>query len=219
MKQEPPKFEGVYKINSTKWDTLYDIKMEKVRTYLRTNKDALIKKFYDIEFGMEWDKYCKGDELQWELDSLNFYHSGHPLTNVKLPYDVDPITVLVDNEFDGYWNIKGNKVPKMVIRRIQGTVLVKNKQKNLIVLSTPDGVIQCKIYKSQFAKYDKVVKNSDGEVLEPSFLDKGTHLMMTGVLRDGIFVPKVYKDTGHEPIMKIILTDQNEFVELVDKRG
>ena len=219
MKQEPPKFEGVYKINSTKWDALYDIKMEKVRTYLRTNKDALIKKFYDIEFGMEWDKYCKGDELQWELDSLNFYHSGHPLTNVKLPYDVDPITALVDNEFDGYWNIKGNKVPKMVIRRIQGTVLVKNKQKNLIVLSTPDGVIQCKIYKSQFAKYDKVVKNSDGEVLEPSFLDKGTHLMMTGVLRDGIFVPKVYKDTGHEPIMKIILTDQNEFVELVDKRG
>ena len=43
--------------------------------------------------------------------------------------------------------------------------------------------------------------------------------MMTGVLRDGIFVPKVYKDTGHEPIMKIVLTDQNEFVELVDKRG
>ena len=71
----------------------------------------------------------------------------------------------------------------------------------------------------QFAKYDKVVKNSDGDVVEPSFLDKGTHLMMTGILRDGIFVPKVYKDTGHEPIMKIILTEDNSFVELVDKRG
>ena len=46
-----PKFEGIYKINSTKWDAFYDAKMERVRNYLRTNKEALIQKFHDIEFG------------------------------------------------------------------------------------------------------------------------------------------------------------------------
>ena len=219
MKKEPPYLNGEYRVNAAKWESYYNSIMDNVRVYINKNKSDLIDKLHNIEYSLEWNKYCAGDELQWELDSLNFYHSGDPLSNIVLPYETTPVNKLIDNEFDGYWNIKGNKVPKMVIRNIMGTVLVKNKQKNLIVLSTPDGVIQAKIYKTQFAKYDKVIKNADGDVIEPSFLDKGTHLMITGILRDGIFIPKVYKDTGHEPIMKIVLDDNNNFIQMVDKNG
>ena len=68
----------------------------------------------------------------------------------------------------------------MVIHSIAGTVLVKNTQKKIVILSTPHGVVQVKIYKTQFAKFDKVVKDASGNITQDSFLKKGNHLLLTG---------------------------------------
>ena len=47
---------------------------------------------------MEYEKYCAGDVQQWELDSMNFYFSGHPLNKVlpQLPYPTDRIENIVE---------------------------------------------------------------------------------------------------------------------------
>lgn len=218
MKKEPPMLNGEYKINSLKWDAYYDAAMNPVRAWIKANLEELIEAFYKIESSIEFNKYATGDELKWELDSLNFYHSGHPLEKLSTPIPHSTLNELIDGEFDGYWNIKGNIVPKMVIRSIVGTVLTKNTQKKLFTLSTPEGVIQVKAYKTQFAKYDKVIKGSDGEIIQDSFLKKGTHLMLTGILRDGIFIPKVYKDTGFEPIRRIVIDENRNFLYFEDKQ-
>lgn len=105
----------------------------------------------------------------------------------------------------------------MVIHSIAGTVLVKNTQKKIVILSTPHGVVQVKIYKTQFAKFDKVVKDASGNITQDSFLKKGNHLLLTGMLRDGIFIPKVYKDTGHEPIRRILIDENGDFLCFEDK--
>jgi len=218
MKKEPPMLNGEYKINSLKWDAYYNTAMNPVRAWIKANLEELIEAFYKIESSIEFNKYATGDELKWELDSLNFYHSGHPLEKLSTPIPHSTLNELIDGEFDGYWNIKGNIVPKMVLRTIVGTVLTKNTQKKLFTLSTPEGVIQVKAYKTQFAKYDKVIKGPDGEIIQDSFLKKGTHLMLTGILRDGIFIPKVYKDTGFEPIRRIVIDENRNFLYFEDKQ-
>lgn len=218
IKKEPPMIDGEYRLNMAEWDSYYNSVMNNVRVWIKDNMGDLIQKLYKIEYDEEWNKYCSGDQLQWELDSLNFFHSGHPLTGLLTPIELTPITELRENEFDGFWNIDGQAVPKMVLHSIAGTVLVKDKKANILVLSTPDGVIKVKIYKAQFAKYDKVVKNADGDVVEESFLDKGTHLLITGIYRDEMFVPKVYKDTKQPPILKIILNANNSFNGFREKK-
>jgi hypothetical protein len=201
----------------TEWDAVYESAMNKVRPWLKANTETLIQQIYDIEWNAEWNKYCKGDELQWELDSLNFYHSGHPLTNCNIPYDVESIDDLVENDFDGYFMIKGSMVPKMRLHTIMGTILVKDKKANIIVLSTPDGVIKVKLYKASFARFDKVVEDAEGNVIEDSFLEKGTHVLITGILRDEMFIPKVYKGVKLDTIQRIYLDENNQFVKCVEK--
>ena len=38
----------------------------------------------------EWNKYARGGELQWELDSINFFHTGHPLEGVAQSISIPP---------------------------------------------------------------------------------------------------------------------------------
>lgn len=216
--KEPPIIDGEYRLKVSEWDSYYNSKMDNVRNWIKKDMDNLIERLHEIEYSEEWNKYCNGDVLQWELDSLNFYHSGHPLTNKEFPIEVDSIDDLKENDFDGFWNINGEMVPKMVLHSIAGTVLVKDKKANIVVLSTPDGVIKVKIYKAQFAKYDKVTEDEEGNVIEDSFLDKGNHLLITGILRDEMFIPKVYKNTPQPPILKIVLDENNNFVGFNERK-
>jgi hypothetical protein len=139
------------------------------------------------------------------------------LTNCNIPYDVESIDDLVENDFDGYFMIKGSMVPKMRLHTIMGTILVKDKKANIIVLSTPDGVIKVKLYKASFARFDKVVEDAEGNVIEDSFLEKGTHVLITGILRDEMFIPKVYKGVKLDTIQRIYLDENNQFVKCVEK--
>lgn len=102
MKQEPPLLNNEYKVNSAKWDAFYDKSMDVIRTWIKSNLKDLIDAFHKVEFETEFNKYAIGSELKWELDSLNFYHSGHPLASLVTPITTTPLDRIVDGEFDGY---------------------------------------------------------------------------------------------------------------------
>lgn len=209
-------------INDKYWDGIYNIEMDKPRSYIKNNHNKLLKQLNDKLFNAEYEKYAKGDILQWELDSLGFYYNGHPLTNIKLPIEITKISNLKENDFDGFWLIKGKQIPKHKLKSIMGTVIDKDKQKGLVILQTPDNdVIEVKVYKQQFARYDRTISNVDDEgekdILEDSFFEKGTHLLVTGIVRDEIFIPKVYKDTGFDAILKIVLNNKGELDCLMRK--
>ena len=53
-----------------------------LKEYIKENHDELLSKLNNILFTNEYNKYCGGDELKWQLDSLNFYFSDHPLKKV-----------------------------------------------------------------------------------------------------------------------------------------
>jgi len=205
--------EIVMAINAEKWEKVYDKHMEKVRDYIVKNHDLLLEEYNRRAFKEEWDKYASGNVLQWELESLNFYHSGHELTGVAktVNYDITPLNKLENEEVIGMFNIDGKSFPKYRIRHILGTVLDKDKLKHTITLSTPEGIIMIKVYRSQFSKYDQVLSTvaDDGSknLIQDSFFKKGTHLMVTGIKRGDMFVPKVYKEVGIAPILKLEIED------------
>jgi DNA polymerase-3 subunit alpha len=211
-------------IDSAAWDAFYEKNMIKIRSYIKLHKTTLLNSLNTRLYNEEYDKYCEGDENRWELDSLNFYFHKHPLENAisKLGMPVTNLSDLVDGAEDGSFIIKGKVVPKMKLYGIAGTVIDKDKTKGIVTLQTLDGVINVKIYKDLFSIYMATVgeidENGEKEIEQDSFFEKGTHLYVTGVLRGVVFIPKVYKSTGHPSILKIVLDDQNNFVELEEKK-
>lgn len=203
------------------WDGIYEYQMNKVRDWIRTNHTVLLKKLNKELFQEEFNKYAKGDFLDWELQALNFFHSGHPLTNVQLPVKLTKLDEIVEGAIEGHFLINGKSIPKMVLYTIAGTVIDKDRVKSIVTLSTPEGVIDVKLYKQQFAKYvheSKVDEDDENyEHNEENFLEKGTHLLITGVKRGDMFVPKVYKNTRMEVIYKIVLDENREFIRFMGK--
>ena len=99
------------------------------------------------------------------------------------------------------------------IHTIIGTVIDKNKMKNTVTLLTPTGVVEVKIYKNQFAIYDKQISEmgADGHkhIKEKSWFSRGTLLRIQGIRRGNNFIPKKTKSSIYPIIMKIINTDNN----------
>lgn len=217
---EPGKF-----IDSSQWDYFYDNKMLKIKNYIKANHDQLLNDLNNRLFSDEWEKYCSGDELQWELDSLNFYFSGHPLEKVipDLDIPIDQIADIVEGASEGFFLIKGKQIPKMKLYTIAGTVIDRDKVKGLVTVQTPDGVVNIKCYKDLYAIYaqniSEVDENGNKEIEEESFFEKGVHLLVTGIQRGATFTPKVYKNTGRKSIMRIIVDENGNFFELEEKEG
>lgn len=210
-------------IDSARWDNFYEGQMNKIRNYIKNNHDELLKKLNQTLFDNEFKKYCSGDELQWELDSINFYFSGHPLSKAvtQMPLEINRLDSIIEGAQDGMFVIKGKEIPRMKLYTVAGTVIDRDTTKAIVTLQTVDGVISLKIYKSLFAAYNKtsVIEDEHGNELieEESFFEKGTHLVVTGIQRGVTFIPKTYKNTGHHSIMKIVLDKYNNFVRFESK--
>ena len=201
-------------IDSSKWDNqVYTPTMNKPKKYIKEHELDLLQKLNNALFAEEYNKYASGDNLQWELDSLNLYFTDDPLKNTAqdLPIRISNINDVVEGETDGFFLIKGKEIPKMVLYSIIGTVLDRNTTKGLVTIQTPNGVIGVKLYKDLFAFYNNATEG------EESFFEKGTHLLITGIKRGDTFIPKVYRNTGIKSILKIILDDKNKFVRLEGK--
>lgn len=195
-------------IDSNAWDVYYDRNMDKLRTAISKNQEQLLAALNKALFDETWEKYCSGDELQWQLDSMNFFFSGHPLDNVtnKLGVELTAQKDIIEDAQDGYFIIKDKEIPKMRLYSIAGTVIDSDTTKGTVTLQTQDSVVTLKIFKSLYAIFDKVVYDITGtEVVQDSFFAKGTNLLVTGIKRGSTFVPKVYKSTGRKAILKINL--------------
>ena len=198
-------------ISDTWWDSIYNGFMNNVRTWIKENHDSLLNALNEELFEEEFQKYAKGDILDWELQSLNFYYSGHPLEGVELPIPVSNYSEIKEGEIVGHWLINGKSIPQLKLYTIFGTVIDKDRQKSIVTLATEDAVVDIKLYKQQFARYiqESQFEDEDSSTSnEENFFEKGTHLAITGVKRGDMFVPKTYKNTKVKEIMKVILIDK-----------
>lgn len=197
-------------ISQKDWDKIYKKEMNVIRPFL-AEQETLDKLNNNLIKDL-WEKYCSGPVSKWEMDSIGFYNTIHELDGVNEDeYEIVnffslPETPIIQNTFT---TKEGKIIPIFKLSRIAGTVLEKNKLKNIVTLLTKDGVVKVKIYKSQFVKYDKQIFEKDFEtgkkkVIEKSWFSRGNKLIISGIRRENDFVPKCYKNSPYPSAIGLI---------------
>ena len=222
---------GNFVITQTTWDKIYKKEMEIIKEELKTNP-AILEDLNNKLFNEVWNKYADGTVSKWEMDSVCFYYHEHELAHIdKDEYGIVNFNSLSEEPVvESVWTPKdkdGNitkEIPLFKINRICGTVIDKNKTKNIVTLLTDEGVVNVKIFRSQFSKYDKQISVKDEvtgkkTIIERSWFKRGNKLMIAGIRRGDNFVPKVYKKGLFEfPIELIYSIDDSGIVELAGER-
>ena len=198
------------KIKQSIWDSIYKKGMDPVRDWMKTNQQEILADLNNCLYQEIYNKYAYGNISQWEMESLNFYYHEHELENLnnKAYGIVDFFKLSEEPEVDRKFITKdGSEIIMYQINRIAGTIIDKDKNKSTITLLTTSGVVTVKIWKNQFAKWDKQisVKGADGKkhILERSFISKGSLLILTGIRRGDNFILKKYKSTEWPILEKI----------------
>lgn len=179
------------------------------------NSPKMLEAVNNQRFLNKWKEKVEGNISKWEMDSLSFYYHEHELAHVnKEEYLISDFNSLPQKpEIGEYYIYRGKERPRFKLTRICGTVLDKDKNKHLITLLTPSGVVTVKFYKGQFGFYDKQISklNEDRSktVLETSWFKRGNKLLITGYRREEQFVPKKYVDSAYRHTLQLI-TDIDE---------
>lgn len=199
------------------WDGIYNLFMNNVRAWIKENHDGLLAEMNKEIYNEEFEKYAKGNILDWELHALRFFYSGHPLDHVEIPVEISKYEDILDGERDGHFNIRGKIIPKYKLHTIAGTVINKEKQKGIVTLATKDSVVDVKFFRQQYAKYAHVSNLQPGEEgyrsNEVDFFEQGNHLVVTGIKRGDMFLPKVYRNSGIHEVMLMDVDENNNFIE------
>ena len=190
------------KIEQKIWDKIYKKEMDLVRIWMKENQQTILNTLNNKLINETIDTYASGNISKWEMDSLSFYYHDHELSKLKTTaYEISDYTKLnLEPKVKSEYRSKDDKIIMIYeLNRIAGTVIDKDKNKNSITLLTPSGVVNVKIWKNQYAKWDKQISSRglDGKktVLEKSWFSRGTKLIITGIRRGDNFIPKKYKNT------------------------
>ena len=207
------------KISQIKWDNIYDKGMNPIRVWMKGNQQQILDTLNNALVEEMREKYGLGTVSSWEMDSLGFYYHEHELASLKTEaYDIIDYNILSEEpEVEREFTTKDNSVITMFkISRIAGTVIDKDKNKSSVTLLTSTGVVVVKVWKNQFAAWDKQIseRGIDGKkhVKEKSWFTRGNKLIITGIRRGDNFIPKKYKSTPYPLFEKINSLDERGFI-------
>ena len=205
-------------ISQSTWDNTYKKAMDPVRDWMKKNQQEILDKLNAKLVELVAEKYTEGNISKWEMDSLGFYYHEHELKNLKNEvYGIVNFFDLPEEpEIERSFEKDDKKINMYKISRIAGTVIDKDKNKSSVILLTPDGVVTVKVWKNQYAIWDRQIarKNPDGTktIVEKSFFQKGNKLIITGIRRDDNFIPKKYKNTKWPLFEKIVEMSDDGFI-------
>ena len=200
---------NIFCVLKTDWDKIYQKWMDVFRTWIAENHDDILNSLNKRIFLDDWNKYAKGTISAWEMEALCFYYHEHELAHLNMKrygfinfFDL-PEEPIVDRTF-----MKGGKRINMFkLYKICGTCIAKNKVKSTVTLLTTNGVVDVKFRKEHFALFDKQIsaRGSDGvkHVVERSWFNRGSMIIVQGFRRDDSFVAKKYASSGGHQLYKI----------------
>lgn len=193
--------EGIVFCKSS-YDKIYKKNMEWITNYINLPNiiDSFNQKLCDNFIEENWSKYCTGNISSWEMDALSFYYHAHELSNInKTKYNITDFNDISETPvIESYYVKKGKEFPKYRLYKIVGTVLDRDKNKHIVTLLTPNGVVNVKFYSGAFIHYDKTISqinNDKKEIIDRSWFKRGTKLMICGIRRGENFIPKKYFDS------------------------
>lgn len=199
----------------SKWERIYDKKIDSLRQWLSANKESLLNAINEEVFKEEWDKYALGNLASWEMDSVCFYYSFHELDVInQKKYGITNFEALAEEpQVESTFRYRGRDIPIFKTAVIAGTILGKDKIKATVSVLTTSGVAYVKFRPEQFAYYDQQLseKQDDGskKIMERSWFKRGKKVLLTGYRRGNEFVPKTYTHTATESLYLIDDIDSN----------
>lgn len=192
------------------WDKIYQKKMDVFREWLKANHDDILQKLNFAIFYDDWKKYIKKNNYSaWEMEVLCFYYHEHELKEANLAkYGVQNFFALSKEPIVEYsYPIKDKIINIYKLNKICGTCIAKNKNKSIVTLLTPNGVVDVKFNKEHFSLFDKQIsekqENGKKKIMERSFFQRGSMIMVTGIRSDDMFICKKYKNTPGHRLYKI----------------
>ena len=206
--------EGEYYVVSEKRFTKeVDAKLQPLKDWFIS--DTALKAYNEASFSAIWSKYASGYEAKWSMQALTYYDQKHELADVdNEQYGIVDFYSL-DEEPEPYeyytrW-IDGEQkqLPKYKIDRIAGTVLNADNLHHTVSLLTTTGVVDVKFYKEAYAFYSRRLSEPDGKggktVIENSWFQRGTLLIVCGFRRGDQWVPRNYGETIYKHTVNKIL--------------
>ena len=218
--------EDGFMIKQTVWDKIYQKHMDIIRPFVKKNSEQLLEAINNRIISDNWNKYCSGSISKWEMDAISCYFHEHELAATKIArYNIKNFGKLPEQpEVAFMYEKKGQSIPIFEITRICGTVLDKDKNKNLITLLTTDGVVEVKLFGPVFNNYNKQisVKNEvtgKKTVIEKSWLSRGNKIIVTGMRRESMFIAKKYKNTPYHLVELITEIAEDGSIKTVGERA
>lgn len=211
-------------ILQTSWDKIYQAEMDAARDWLKEHQDEMLKKYNQMLFKEEWDKYAQGNISAWEMEALCFYYHEHELANVDIKkYGLVDFFDLSENPaIDSIFKRNGKDIPIYKTYKIIGTVINKNDTRSSIALLTTNGIVNVKFTKEYFSMFNRQLseKQDDGtkKVMEKGWFGRGNKVLVTGYRRDDTFVAKTYAKTPTHQLYKITKVNEDGSLDLVHER-
>lgn len=179
----------------------YKSKITPLMDYLKT--EQFLEEYNTYLFNQFKNSKVKGTVSDWEYESCGYYSKqyGNPFDKIeKSEYMISDFNTLPRQpEVENWYENKHGRFPLWKLSRIAGTVVDKNIAKNYITILTSDGsVVNCKMNPGQISHYNQTISignNKDKIVLDKSWLEKGTKILLTGYKREDDFVCKTYANT------------------------
>ena len=196
-------------IEIKKWDNVYQKYMDTFRNWIKSDKENILNQLNEKLFLNTWNKYALGNYSSWEMDSLGFYYHAHELAHVSDDrYNFANFFELPEEpEVASTFMKAGKEVKLFALSKICGTCIGKNKDKGLVFLLTPHGVVNVKFRKEYFSMFDKQISEigSDGKkhVIEKSWFNRGSKIVVQGMRSGDQFFSKKYASTGGHQLYKI----------------
>lgn len=210
-------FENGY-LNIKEWDkNYYQPQMDKVRDWMKSQQQEALYNLNKAIFVDDWNKYATGSYSAWEMEVMCFYAHEHELANInRTRYGISKWTDLPENPVvETLWR---GRIPIYRLNRICGTVIAKNKVKSIVTLLTVEGVVNVKFTKEFFAMFDRQISQKFIEngkpvkhIVERSWFNRGSMIVVTGMRRGDEFVCKKYSATPGHQLYKIdsVLANNN----------
>lgn len=190
--------EGKLSIDVKQFDKWYNKQIKGLKAWLKTEEAVSIEARQNMrEF---WKENCVGNEAFWEMEALSFYVKKHELEYTTIPelyHAVDFNSLGDEPTAIGWTSGKGQARPQYQRNVIAGTVIDKDPRKNIIFLLTKTGIVNVRVGKYNYRKYDKRTKESQ------SWFERGTKLLVVGYRRNGDFYASATKSKYKAPLMKI----------------
>lgn len=215
-----------FKLDPKIWDKkVYQPWMDVFRQWISENKDEILENLNTQIFLEDWNKYAKGNYSSWEMESMCFYYHKHELANVNTNlYGLSEFSELPEvPEIDKTFITKnGYKVNLYKLTKICGTCIAKENTKNSITLLTTSGIVQIKFPKDYYNLFNRRISEvqEDGtkKIVEYSWFDRGSKIIVQGYRSGNSFIPKKYSNTPSHQLYHIMEVLPNGELILQDVR-